>query len=197
VETFRLCRKLRRRDDPRRHRRDLRGDQGRVRGHPPILEPAGALAVAGAKAYAERRRCAQTLVAVACGANMNFDRLRFVAERAEIGEQREAVFAVTIPEDPGSFKALLRADARPAQRDRVQLPLSPTRSRPTSSSGSGARSPRRARWCAPCSTRTTQDARPHRRRDGQAPRAAPGRRPCAQVSTNCCTASSFRNGRAR
>jgi threonine dehydratase len=75
-----------------------------------ILEPAGALAVAGAKAYIERSQMArnpvkaETLVAVACGANMNFDRLRFVAERAELGESREAVFAVTIPEQRGSFR---------------------------------------------------------------------------------------------
>ena len=58
-----------------------------------ILEPSGALAIAGAKAYAARNRLKdKTLVAVASGANMNFDCLRFVAERAEIGEQREAVF---------------------------------------------------------------------------------------------------------
>jgi len=70
-----------------------------------ILEPAGALAVAGAKAYVERHGIqGQTLVAVACGANMNFDRLRFVAERAELGERREAIFAVTIPERPGSLR---------------------------------------------------------------------------------------------
>ena len=70
-----------------------------------ILEPAGALAIAGAKAYIERTGIQdQTLVAVACGANMNFDRLRFVAERAELGEHREAIFAVTIPERPGSLK---------------------------------------------------------------------------------------------
>ena len=70
-----------------------------------ILEPAGALAVAGAKEYAKRHGLKdKTLVAVASGANMNFDRLRFVAERAEVGEQREAVLAVTIPEKPGSFK---------------------------------------------------------------------------------------------
>jgi threonine dehydratase len=70
-----------------------------------ILEPAGALAVAGAKAWVERGRTRnRTLVAVACGANMNFDRLRFVAERAEVGERREAILAVTIPERPGSFK---------------------------------------------------------------------------------------------
>jgi len=70
-----------------------------------ILEPAGALSIAGAKAYVAREKIRQrTLVAIACGANMNFDRLRFVAERAEVGEQREAVFAVTMPEARGSFK---------------------------------------------------------------------------------------------
>jgi threonine dehydratase len=70
-----------------------------------ILEPAGALAIAAAKAYVEREHIRdQTLIAVACGANMNFDRLRFVSERAEIGEQREAIFAVTIPERPGSLR---------------------------------------------------------------------------------------------
>jgi len=70
-----------------------------------ILEPAGALALAGLKAYVEREKCKnQTLVAIACGANINFNRLRFVAERAEVGESKEAVFAVTIPEQRGSFK---------------------------------------------------------------------------------------------
>ncbi|WP_199153067.1 threonine ammonia-lyase, biosynthetic [Chromobacterium sp. ASV23] len=70
-----------------------------------IVEPAGALAVAGAKAYVEREGCRdQSLVAIACGANMNFDRLRHVSERSELGERREAIIAVTIPEKPGSFK---------------------------------------------------------------------------------------------
>jgi threonine dehydratase len=70
-----------------------------------ILEPAGALAIAGAKAYVERTGIRdESLIAVACGANMNFDRLRFVAERAEVGEHREALLAVTIPERPGSFR---------------------------------------------------------------------------------------------
>ncbi|MGE5171315.1 MAG: threonine ammonia-lyase, biosynthetic [Rudaea sp.] len=69
------------------------------------LEPAGALSIAGLKAWVERTRAkARTLVAVASGANMNFDRLRFVAERAELGEHREAILAVTIPERPGSFR---------------------------------------------------------------------------------------------
>ena len=71
-----------------------------------ILEPAGALSIAGAKLYAAREKLKnKTLVTIASGANMNFDRLRHVAERAELGEQREAVLAVTIPEKPGSFKA--------------------------------------------------------------------------------------------
>jgi threonine dehydratase len=71
-----------------------------------ILEPAGALAIAGVKAWVGRTRVrGRTFVAIACGANMNFDRLRFVAERAELGEQREAILAVTIPERPGSFRA--------------------------------------------------------------------------------------------
>ena len=70
-----------------------------------ILEPAGALAVAGVKAWvAQHRVRGRTFAAIACGANMNFDRLRFVAERAELGEQREAVLAVVIPERPGSFR---------------------------------------------------------------------------------------------
>ncbi len=75
-----------------------------------ILEPAGALAVAGAKAYVERARAEkkplknETLITIACGANMNFDRLGFVAERADVGEAREALFAVTFPEERGSFR---------------------------------------------------------------------------------------------
>ena len=70
-----------------------------------ILEPAGALAVAGAKAYVERTGArGRRLIAIASGANTNFDRLRFVAERAEVGEQREAILAITIPERPGAFR---------------------------------------------------------------------------------------------
>jgi threonine dehydratase len=70
-----------------------------------IAEPAGALAIAGLKAYVEREGLTgQTLVAIDSGANMNFDRLRHVVERAELGEQREALFAVTIPERPGAFR---------------------------------------------------------------------------------------------
>jgi threonine dehydratase len=70
-----------------------------------LLEPAGALGLAGLKAYAEREGLKdETLITITSGANMNFDRLRFVAERAEVGESREAVFAVTIPEERGSFR---------------------------------------------------------------------------------------------
>ncbi|WP_104991443.1 threonine ammonia-lyase, biosynthetic [Deinococcus sp. NW-56] len=73
-----------------------------------VMEPAGALAVAGLKRHvAERGLTGHTLVALTCGANMNFDRLRHVAERAEIGEQREAILAVTIPERPGAFRAFM------------------------------------------------------------------------------------------
>ncbi|MFG6446872.1 threonine ammonia-lyase, biosynthetic [Roseateles sp. BYS180W] len=70
-----------------------------------ILEPSGALGVAAMKKYcAENAIKGQTLIAITCGANMNFDRLRFVSERAEVGEEREALFAVEIPEERGSFK---------------------------------------------------------------------------------------------
>ncbi|MEY2891239.1 MAG: hypothetical protein RJA98_1147 [Pseudomonadota bacterium] len=70
-----------------------------------ILEPSGAMGLAALKQYvATNKAKGQTLVAITCGANMNFDRLRFVAERAEVGEEREALFAVTIPEERGSFK---------------------------------------------------------------------------------------------
>jgi threonine dehydratase len=72
-----------------------------------IVEPAGAMGVAGLKQYVARHGLTdQSLVAVNTGANMNFNRLRFVAERAEVGEEREALFAVTIPEERGSLKRL-------------------------------------------------------------------------------------------
>jgi len=75
-----------------------------------VLEPAGALAVAGAKAWVGRNGARdRTLVAVASGANTNFDRLRFIAEEAELGEHREAILAVTIPERPGSFRKFCAA----------------------------------------------------------------------------------------
>lgn len=75
-----------------------------------IVEPAGALAVAGLKRYVTDQSCTEkTFVTVNCGANVNFDRLRHIAERAALGEQREALFAVEIPERPGSFAAFCEA----------------------------------------------------------------------------------------
>ncbi|MDO1529258.1 threonine ammonia-lyase, biosynthetic [Fulvimonas sp. R45] len=80
-----------------------------------VPEPSGALALAGLKQYAAAHAGTDgALVAVVSGANMNFDRLRFVAERAEVGEQREAVFAVTIPEERGSFRRFCAALGRHA-----------------------------------------------------------------------------------
>jgi threonine dehydratase len=75
-----------------------------------VVEPAGALAIAGIKKYVEQTGVkGKSLVAINSGANINFDRLRHVSERAEIGERREALLAVTIPEKPGSFKKFCRA----------------------------------------------------------------------------------------
>ncbi|MDX1698214.1 MAG: threonine ammonia-lyase, biosynthetic [Thiohalobacterales bacterium] len=78
-----------------------------------VVEPAGALAVAGIKKYVDAEGVhGRTLVAVNSGSNINFDRLRHVAERAEIGEQREALLAVTIPEQPGSFRRFCKTIGR-------------------------------------------------------------------------------------
>jgi threonine dehydratase len=75
-----------------------------------IAEPAGALALAGLKKYVEQKRLkGKTLLAIDSGANTNFDRLRYISERTEIGEKREAVLSVSIPERPGSFKAFCGA----------------------------------------------------------------------------------------
>src|SRR5699024_2748723 len=75
-----------------------------------VMEPAGALAVAGVRRYAALHGWkGKTVVAITSGANMNFDRLRFVAERADVGEAREAVYALTIPEQRGSFLRLCEA----------------------------------------------------------------------------------------
>tara|TARA_B100001029_G_scaffold166308_1_gene158646 strand:- start:149 stop:943 length:795 start_codon:yes stop_codon:yes gene_type:complete len=75
-----------------------------------ILEPAGALAIAGLKKHIINNKLKNNnLVAIACGANMNFERLRFVAERAELGEEKEAMLAIGIPEKAGSLKLLCQA----------------------------------------------------------------------------------------
>ena len=78
-----------------------------------IAEPAGALALAGLKLYVEREGAQnKDLLAIVSGANTNFDRLRYISERTEIGEQREAVISVTIPEKPGSFRVFCSALGR-------------------------------------------------------------------------------------
>ncbi len=78
-----------------------------------IVEPAGGLAIAGAKKYvAEHGLSGQTLVTISCGANVNFDRLRHIAERAAVGEQTEMLLAAEIPEEPGSFRRFCEALGR-------------------------------------------------------------------------------------
>lgn len=73
-----------------------------------VMEPSGALSVAGLKKYVANNNIKdENLIAIASGANVNFDRLRHIAERSEIGEQREALLAVTVPEEPGSFRKFL------------------------------------------------------------------------------------------
>lgn len=74
-----------------------------------ISEPSGALSLAGAKLYAQAHPGPGTLVAISSGANLNFDRLRHIAERAELGEQREVLIGVTIPEKPGAYRAFIQA----------------------------------------------------------------------------------------
>ena len=163
-----------------------------------IMEPAGALAVAGLRAWVERTGTRNArLAAILSGANMNFDRLRFVAERAELGESREALFGVTIPERPGAFRELLR-DHRPARRDRVQLPAE----RPGPGAHlrrhrdpleAGRRGPRRL-----AERERTRDDQPHRQRAGQAARPAHGRRALRRrARTSASIGSSSRSGRAR
>ena len=74
-----------------------------------VSEPSGALSLAGATAWAAENPGAGTLVAISSGANLNFDRLRHIAERAEIGEEREILIGVTIPERPGAYRAFIQA----------------------------------------------------------------------------------------
>lgn len=92
-----------------------------------IVEPAGALAVAAIKQYvAEHQTEGETYAAILCGANMNFDRLRFVAERTNVGEARGALLAVTMPEERGSFRRFCQLidllPGGPRSAHRVQLP---------------------------------------------------------------------------
>ena len=168
-----------------------------------VLEPAGALAIAGAKAWVERRGArGKTLVAVASGANMNFDRLRFIAEEAELGEQREAILAVTIPERPGSFKRFC-ATLGGAQHHRVQLPHRRRERRAHLRRRGGAR-PRRDRSASSATCAATASSRSTSRttrwRSGTCATwsaGAPEPQASVKCETRCCIASSFRSGRAR
>ena len=149
-----------------------------------IMEPAGALAVAGMKTWVEREGARnQSLVAMLSGANMNFDRLRFVAERAEVGEARETLIAITLPgEARASFQKFCSVH-RPPNGDRVQLP--PERPaagahlrrlcHAVAAGRLGARVTARGGWL--------RDGRSHRQRDGEAARAPHGRRPCARSAS--------------
>ena len=166
-----------------------------------IAEPAGALPLAGLKKYVAARAAsaAQTLVAIDSGANMNFDRLRYVAERAEIGEQREALLAVTIPEQPGSFRR--SASARQARASPSSTTATPTPERGAHLRRRADRSRRRRARAAgrPCSREQGyRGARPDRQRAGQAAHPPHGRRPRPRRGRRaCCTASSFPSAPAR
>ena len=164
-----------------------------------ITEPAGALGVAGIKKYVELRGVSgQTFVAIDSGANVNFDRLRHVAERAELGEGREAIIAVTIPEQAGQLQGVLRSH-RQAPDHRIQLPLQHRQ-----------RSAHLRRRADPPGKRSAQrtdrqpdraglpGARPDRQRTGQAAHPPHGRRACgARESMKWCCASNSRSVRAR
>ncbi len=198
-ETFRLARALRGRDAARRHGRALRRDQGRLRGHARRSSSRRrALGVAGAKRYVERGGARdRTLVTILCGANMNFDRLRFVAERAELGEQREAVFAATIPERPGQLQGVLPADRR-AQRHGVQLPVRRPAGRARLRRRRGAERGREGRGCSRASSAhgiRTLDLSDNEMAKLHVRHLVGGRAP--GPSTRCSTASSSRSGRAR
>ena len=139
--TFALAQADGRRGRPRDQRRDLRGDQGRLRRHAQRSWSRRARwrwpgSRRGRRGH--RRAAAQRLVAVLSGANMNFDRLRFVAERAELGEAREALFAVTIPERPGAFREFCATLGRRVVTE-FNYRLGEPRARRTSSSASARR----------------------------------------------------------
>ena len=161
-----------------------------------VMEPAGALAVAGLKTWAEREGTprGQTVAAVLSGANMNFDRLRFVAERAETGEAREALLAITLPERPGAFRQLCAVlgrrvvtefNYRLSGRDQAHIFIGIA----TQSRKDGAA------LAAQLTRRRLRDGGPDRQRDGQAARAAHGGRPRARrARTSGCAGSSSPSG---
>ena len=141
-----------------------------------VMEPAGALSLAGLKRWVAANGCHdEHLVAILSGANMNFDRLRFVAERAELGEEREALFAVTIPERPGAYR-----DFCVALGQRVVTEFNYRlngRQEAHIFVGVGIDSRRDAAALARRAERARlRDARPHRQRDGQAARPPHGGR---------------------
>ena len=179
-ETFRLAPPVRRRHDPRRHRRDLRRDQGRVRGHARRSSSRPARSPSPASRLVRRHRVRdRTFVAIACGANMNFDRLRFVAERAELGEQREAILAVTIPERPGSFREFCALLGKRSVTEFNYRYADPQRRAPLRRHRSRESRARPPQLLAALRARHDRGLRPVRQRDGEAARAPPGRRPCA------------------
>ena len=143
-----------------------------------IVEPAGALAVAGMKKYVAREGWRdKRLVAINSGANMNFDRLRHVAERADLGGEREALLAVEIPEQPGSFLHFCELLGQRSVTEFNYRYASAGARRSSSASPSPRAAPRRMRCCARCARRVHRH-RHDRQRDGQAARALHGRRAC-------------------
>ena len=164
-----------------------------------VVEPAGALAVAGMKRYAQRQAArGATLIAVNSGANMNFGRLRHVTERAEIGEHREALLAVEIPERPGAFLKFCEAlgDRNITEFNYRYSPGATARIFVGVSLQRGARRGRRAHGAArgPGLSR----ARLERQRAREAARAPPRRRPSAGAQERArCIGSSSRSAPAR
>ena len=159
-----------------------------------VLEPAGVARRGGREAVCGSARASRgkTLVAMTSGANMNFDRLRFVAERAEVGEAREAVFAVTIPGGARQLPALLRT-GRHAQRHRIQLPHRAMRTPRTSSSACrSAAAAKSAQMLTRVRRARFRDRRPDARRTVEAAYPLHGRRPlAARARRTAATASSF------
>ena len=145
-----------------------------------IMEPAGALSVAGLKTWVAREAAHdQGLVAVLSGANMNFDRLRFVAERAELGEAHEALLAVTIPEQPGAFREFCATIGRRVVTE-FNYRLSGRHAAHIFVGIATTSRDDAAALANLLTARGLRGRRPDRQRDGQAARAPHGRRPRAR-----------------
>ena len=195
---FAMARGARRRRHPRDERRDLRRHQGRVRRHAQRDGAGGRVVGRGAQELGGARGAPadRPLAAVLSGANTNFHRLRFVAERAELGEAREALLGVTIPERPGAFRDFCAAIGR-REVTEFNYRLS---GREEAHIFVGLRTVvargRRGRAGAPARVRLP-GGRPLAERDGEAARAPPGGRPrLAARATSGSTGSSSRSGRA-